>query len=220
MTTYVQFFHMSNFGRTPQRGQRAWSCIAGITAEAARLHGATGHLTHPEPPTQLFGVSPVDAGRIALERLADALDSRGRRLRSDAAAMVAAVASYPVPRSIVMDPSDPTQMTTYLRWRSLTEAWMQERFGDTLESIVEHTDESFLHVHGYAVPKLGDDRRLQLDSIHPGRAAVSAAIQAGQAKGRQQAIYKAAMKALQDDFHTSVSVHFGHERAGPKRRRK
>lgn len=214
-----QFIHFSLFGVKPRAKSESWSCIDGITHEGARAPGATRHLKYPAAPTILFGVSPLAAGAIATERAGKAVDSKGRRLRSDGAALLAAVASYPVPRADVEARDQPQERDLYLAWRADAVMWFQHRFGPTLLTIVEHTDEDFLHLHAYAVPDLGADDRLRWAAIHPGRAALLAAEANGADKAALRAAYIGGMRELQDDFHAAVSAIHGHTRLGPRRQR-
>lgn len=214
-----QFLHISLYGSAPRKGEPAWSSIAGIVREGARAPGAARHVAYPTEPTILRGLSPIEAGRIALERAEQARDAKGRRLRRDGAVLVAAVVSYPVPRTLVQNPNAPDVGDLYGAWRGEAAAWFHGQFGDTLISLVEHHDEKFLHLHCYAVPALGPGNRLQLEAIHPGRAALKQAEADGRDKAGQRTAYLTAMKTLQDDFHAAVSRHYGHARVGPRRRR-
>jgi hypothetical protein len=214
-----QFIHFSLFGVKPRAKLERWSCIDGITREGARVPGATRHLKYPAVPTVLFGISPLAAGAVAIERAARAVDTKGRRLRNDGAALLAAVASYPVSRADVEARDQPQERDLYRAWRADAVVWFRERFGSTLLTIVEHTDEDYLHLHAYAVPDLGADGRLRWAAIHPGRAALLAAEANGADKATSRAAYVGGMRELQDEFHAAVSARHGHARLGPRRRR-
>ncbi|MGU3480089.1 hypothetical protein [Methylobacterium sp. D48H] len=215
-----QFVHIDGYGVQSRRKDAPRACISGITAEAARLPGACAHLAEVRPAHILLGMSPVEAGRIATGRAIFARDSRGRRLRSDGVAMLAVVASYPVPRSLVEAGQSSGERATYEAWRAKVLSWLAGLFGHNLLSVVEHHDEPFLHIHGIVVPDIGEDGRLRLDEIHPGRAAIARVTAEKGAKGVQRSAYVAAMRGIQDDFHTLVSSAFGHHRHGPKRQRR
>ena len=219
MTDKSQFNHLGGCGRSPRKNAPKWSCIAGITREGARIPGASNHIKYPSTPKLLYGCSPLEAGRLATERADQAYDHgrRPRRLRRDGIALLAGVASYPVPRQVVEN--DPGEKEVYLRWRKLTLAWLIQIFGVHLLSVVEHADENFLHLHYYVVPKLRPDGRLDLHEIHPGRRMKADAAAAGASKKDQDAAYRSAMARWQDDYWYEVSRHFGHGRYGPKRAR-
>lgn len=215
-----QFCRITGYGVQPRRGQGAWACISGIAAEAGRLPGACRHVEEVRPPHVLHGVAPVEAGRIAAERADLARDSCGRRLRRDGIVLLAAVVSYPIPRETVEAPEARAERRDYEAWRGQVLAWLGGRFGATLLSVVEHTDEPYLHLHAMIVPDLGPDRRLQLEAIHPGRAALARTRDEGGGKGAQRAAYIDAMRQFQTDFHEAVSANFGHHRHGPRRQRR
>src|SRR5664279_1899444 len=104
MTDNSQFIHLGAYGRAPRKNAPRWSCISGITAEAARMPGACNHLRYRGEPLVLFGGSPLEAGRLATERADQAVDATGvRRLRCDSIALLAGVASYPIPRQLFYD---------------------------------------------------------------------------------------------------------------------
>ena len=216
---YSQFIHLGRYGRSPRKGQPAWSCVSGITAEGARVPSASNHIRYRGEPRILHGGSPLEAGRLATERADQAFDHgrRLRRLRRDGIALLAGVVSYPIPRQSVDE--DPCDQDVYYRWRTLTLAWLLVQFGDHLHSVVEHADEEFLHIHVYVVPALRPDCRLNLSKIHPGEILKADAAEAGACKKYQDAAYRSGLSRWQDDFWWEVSRHFGHERYGPKRQR-
>lgn len=215
----TQFFHINLYGQAARKGQAPWANINGIVREGARAPGATGHVPRPIEPTLLHGTSPLVVGALAMERAAQARDIQGRRLRCDGAVLLAAVASYPVARELVQERGQEHEADLYHDWRETVLIWLRRTYGETLESVVEHTDEPFLHLHAYCVPILGADCRLQLASIHPGRRAREEAEAAGLSKAEQNAAYRTAMRRLQDEFHEAVSRRHGHARLGPRRRR-
>jgi hypothetical protein len=214
-----QFIRLGVFGRAPRKGEPSWSCIAGITREGARVPGAANHVRHARPPNILYGGSPLEAGRLAIERANGAFDHgrRRRRLRRDGTALGAGVVSYPVPRHVVEN--DPAEREVYLRWREMTLQFLIQCFGEHLMSVVEHGDEPFLHSHFYVVPILLPNLRLNLNDIHPGRRAKADAAEAGACKKFQDAAYRSGMSRWQDTFWWEVSRHFGHTRFGPQRMR-
>ena len=219
MVRQSQFVHFDLYGMASRAGAPAWACVDGITREGARVPGATRHLPYPAEPKLLYGVQPLAAGTIAAERAIEALDAMGRRLRCDGVVLLAAVASYPVPRALVEAPEQMTEHDRYRAWLSDAVRWFRKSFGETLLSIVEHVDEDYLHIHAYVVPDVGSDFRLQWEAIHPGRAALRTSIAMGEGKREQRKYYRKAMEGWQDNFHHAVSAKYGHARVGPRRRR-
>ena len=214
---YQQFIHLGAYGVKPRAGEPLWSCVDGITAEGARIPGASRHIPYPREAPILHGASPLEAGRLAKERAVLARDAKGRRLRRDGIVLIAGVASYPTPRKLVAD--DFVEADFYSHWRNLTIDWLLEHFGEHLVSVVEHGDEEFMHLHFYLVPKLLTDFQLDLPAFHPGRATKFAAAEAGASKKDQDAAYRRGMEMFQDDFHCAVSRFFGHARFGARRMR-
>jgi hypothetical protein len=212
-----QNLHLGSYGRAPWRGEPRWSCIGGITAEGARSPAASNHIAYRLEPAVLYGGSPLEAGFIALQRAAVARDAKGRHLRCDGVALLAGVASYPIPRQLFRDM--PAEGDIYRRWRNETCAWLQAQFGSHLHSIVEHADEAYMHLHFYAVPALLADGRFNLPEIHPGRRMKVDAAEAGASKRVQDAAYRCGMSRWQDTYHYDVSRFFGHDRYGPRRMR-
>ena len=119
MVGLSQFISIIGYGRVPSNGAPEWSCITGITREGARAAGACNHLRNRAAPVIIYGTSPVEAGQRATERADHALDNgkRRRRLRPNGWALLAGVASYPVPREVVE--ADPAQKRRYRIWKKL-----------------------------------------------------------------------------------------------------
>jgi hypothetical protein len=213
------FVSLGRYGRAPRKGEPAWSCISGITSEGARVPTASNHIKYRCEARILHGDSPLEAGRLATERANQAFDHgrRRRRLRRDGIALLAGVVSYPVPRQCVND--DPCDQDVYGWWRAMTVDWLVAQFGDHLHSVVEHTDEEFLHLHFYVVPLLGPNLRLDMREIHPGERMKADAAEAGACKKFQDAAYRSGMSRWQDDYWVEVGKNFGHDRYGPRRQR-
>jgi hypothetical protein len=172
---------------------------------------------YPAEPASLFGISPIEAGRQAIDRANRAVDAKGRKLRCDGVAFIAGVVSYPIDKRVVDGMIGDADY--YCFWRHEVVEWLKGQFGQNLLSVVEHSEERFLHLHFYCVPQLDDAMRLDLGAIHPGRAAKSQAAAAGKTKRDQDAAYRAGMRRFQDHFHEDVSSKFGHDRYGPRRQR-
>ncbi len=83
---------------------------------------------------------------------------------------------------------------------------------------MRHDDEGYAHLHWFCAADLAAGENL--DAIHPGRRAVTAAKAAGvTSKSDLDRLYKAAMRSLQDDYHAAVGARHGLTRRGPGRRR-
>ena len=214
---FRQYVHLGAYGVKPRAGEPQWSCVECITEEGARVPKASRHIPYRGEPAILHGVSPVEAGRRALALAPVARDAKGRHLRYDGVLLIAGVASYPMTRKFVND--DPVQQDIYGHWRQTTLEWLQQMFREYLLSVVEHSDEEFLHLHFYAVPKLLPDCQLDLPAFHPGRAMKAAAAEVGASKKDQDSAYRRGMERWQDEYHHDVSRFFGHARFGAQRGR-
>jgi hypothetical protein len=176
---------------------------------------ASRHIAYPQTPRILRGVSPVEAGRKALEVGTGARDAAGRRLRADGRLLVAGVASYPIPRDIFYQM--PAEGDIYSWWCTQTCDWLEGQFGVHFVSAVEHRDENFNHLHFYLVPSQLPDGRLNLHEFHPGRRMKHDAAEVGASKKDQDTAYRRGMERWQDEYHYDVSEYFGHKRWGVKR---
>ena len=83
-----------------------------------------------------------------------------------------------------------------------------------LESVVEHTDEPYPHIHFYVVPKKGE----KFDSIHEGYAAMNAVPKESPRIDRKTA-FGVAMQSWQDEVYLAFGLKFGLARTGPRRQR-
>lgn len=205
-----QFAHIDSYARkgSQQRKNgrmttRKWS-IRDIAAEAMREPDACRHVAAPKPPRLLHGVMPDKLETLAEAYAATVKDAAGRKLRADGLCVAAGVVSLPADRA-----------DDWPQYRAATLAHLKKQYGKRLRSVIEHTDEEHPHLHFYAIPLDGE----RFEVLHAGRAAAAEAAKAGKAKGAQNAAYKAAMQAWQDDFHETVAAGFGLARTGPKRQR-
>jgi hypothetical protein len=212
-----QYLNLMTFGVQPKKGAQNHLCIEGVTREAARVRGATKHILGLPRVYLIEGEDPVAVGQEAIRQAGSALDFRGRKLRKNGAALVAAVVSYPVSmRDIGAYPEKEEQLH---KWVDQTVAWARQRWGYKLRSVVLHTDEELPHLHLFVVPEMLADNRLDIAAIHPGIAARDAVQRVGHSTGQQTKAYIEAMKTLQSEFHGAVSANFGHARKGDGRKR-
>lgn len=215
-----QFIHIEQYGRQGAHKKKSSArkrSMYDIRDEMIRAPRACPHVADPKPPVILFGKTPNEAIAIAAERAATAVDKIGRKLRCDSPVVVIGVASWPELVSDVI--ADPEKRAEYARWRAKTIAWLKARWGDDLESVVQHMDEPRPHIHFVVVPKLDDARRLQIQSVHPGERAAAECKNAGDSPSRQRAAYVDAMIDLQGDYYDKVSACCGLTRLGPHRQR-
>lgn len=217
MPKNVQFVHLSGYGDKPGRGQPPYATIKGVIAEAVRAAHSAPHVTFPNQPVQVFGIDPLEVAHQATELLCLARDSRGRRLRKSCVALIAGVATYPIPKcdmgGFVSD------YDFYSLWEQQTVEFLKKEHGAALKCVLRHEDEFHLHLHFYILPTLTMDGRLDFRHAHPGRHARADAVERGVCSAARDAAYTNATVDYQNRYHADVSRLFGHERVGPRRKR-
>ncbi|WP_194721489.1 plasmid recombination protein [Noviherbaspirillum malthae] len=182
--------------------ERRWSA-GEVLREAARCKGHCAHVRHPQPPTTLYGVDPLDVEAIAQAWADSVTQKNGRPLRRDSPILACGVISLPRHR-----------IDDWPQFREVAVEVLVELFGPRLRSVVEHLDEENPHLHLYAVPEIGDE---DFGTVHPGYAASRAARHSGEMDKRTA--YTAAMRRWQDVLHEKLGSRFGLARLGPQRTR-
>lgn len=206
-----QFLHIEGYARVGSQQSKKgklmpqkWSAQQ-IADEAERKADSCPHVPSPQPPKLLFGVTPSLAVQQAEKWAESAKDATGKRkLRVDGLCLAAGVISFP-----------DENREQWPRFKEATLHWLKTQYGDRLRSVIEHTDESYPHLHFYVVPRDGE----RFEHVHAGRAAAQVEKEKRVAKGGQNQAYKEAMRKWQDDFYVKVARNFGLARLGPKRRR-
>ncbi len=206
-----QFIHIESYSRTGTSREihksngtvvkvEKWSA-AQVGAEACRLEGQCPHVENPKEPGQLYGVSPLEAVKLAEEWAEQKKDPKGRKYRSDGLCLLAGVISVPQERANDWD----TLKGEYVEF-------LKEKYGPRLKSVIEHLDEECPHLHFYAVPEPTEN----FDDIHDGRKAAAAVGFKAKTCLRNQA-FKTAMRSFQVTFYEKVAKAQGFLRFGPKR---
>ena len=213
-----QFIHIESYSRTApktaqhknkksgkQSGKKGGHCVSYIVKEAIRDPDSIPHIDSPQPPIYHHG-KPLEALESTCDEWASSMtDARGHKLRKDALCLVAGVASAPHDIS----------KEAWIAFRADLIKWLQEKYGERLQTIIEHTDESHPHLHFYVVPLPGE----RFEVIHQGKAAAAEAKASGELKGEQNKAYKEAMREFQDEFYNDVGIEHGFTRIGPGKRR-
>lgn len=213
-----QFYHVNAYGRQAGKGKEGKHTIDSIIDEAERQRGSYPHIQCPAQPVLLYGCSPHEAGESAKRWAENSLDAQGHKLRKDARCLLAGVISVP----------EDFKDSLWLTYKEQTIDYLKGKYGTRLKSVVEHTDETYRHIHFFVVANPGD----RFDTIHEGIKAQNAANpDRGKKDTSKQKIekqidrklgnyaYAEAMRKVQDDFWINVSSRFGLSRIGPKRRR-
>ena len=195
-----QFIHINSYSlTTPKKAKEGGHSVRSIVGEANREPGNHPHVKDPQPPVLLHG-KPLELLESTCEEWASTMtDAKGRKLRKDALCVVAGVVSAPAEIG-----------KGWQAFRDESVAWLRKKYGDQLQTVVEHIDEDQPHIHFYVVPKPG----ARFDTIHEGRAA-SDAIRGTKVKATKEIAYNAAMTRFQDDFGVAVAQRHGMDRLGP-----
>ncbi|MHB7443379.1 plasmid recombination protein, partial [Klebsiella pneumoniae] len=201
--------HIESYARvgSNQKGKSTKWNIHQIAGEAMRNDEDCKHVEHPQEPTVLFGVDAYAAADMAQKWAETSVDASGRKLRKDGSCLLAGVISFPEGR-------------TEEDWKAFRDdsiKYLKDKYGENLKSVIEHRDESNLHIHFYSVPKLGQ----KFDEIHDGKKAILEAKKENSKllKGEQNKVYIEAMKEFQEDFYNKVAINHGMTKTGPKRER-
>lgn len=195
-----QFIHINSYSlTTPKKAKEGGHSVKSIVGEANRVPGNHPHVPNPLPPVLLYG-KPLEVLEQTCESWSASMtDAKGRKMRKDALCLVAGVVSAPAEIG-----------DGWEAFRDESVAWLKKKYGDQLQTVVEHTDEDQPHIHFYVVPKLGQ----RFDTIHQGRAAADAIPSKG-TKASREIAYNAAMTRYQDDFSEAVALRHGMNRLGP-----
>jgi hypothetical protein len=195
-----QFIHINSYSlTTPKKAKDGGHSVKSIVGEANRVPGNHPHVPNPLPPVLLYG-KPLEVLEQTCESWSASMtDAKGRKMRKDALCLVAGVVSAPAEIG-----------DGWEAFRDESVAWLKRKYGDQLQTVVEHVDEDQPHIHFYVVPKPGQ----RFDTIHQGRAAADAIPSKG-TKASREIAYNAAMTRYQDDFSEAVALHHGMARIGP-----
>ena len=233
-----QFAHMQTYSR---KGNKANRSSTDVLMENSRVPGNHPHVENAELPNLIHGIDPADIIERIEERVDQAkarLRMSGKRIQVNTHVLNGAVYSHPLQTEQLKIADDATRKD-YLKWRQLACEFAvkdAERMGMEVLSIVEHTDETYPHIHVLSIPKLTDDNpRLDAKQCHAGHLAgkqaydttlaqsqqqgVSAANAKKSATNAQTSAFKQAMRQWQDRYYNEVGVKCGMARLGPARAR-
>ena len=221
-----QFARIELYSRSGKAGRTTGY----IFDEVSRVPSASVHVPSPRAPEVVFGLGVEEVRALHDERAAAARTPRTDRngktslkaIRKDQNTLAGLIFSHPVTM-------DEYRASTDVRrdiadWEQRSIAWLREKYGDHLVSVIRHTDESHPHLHAYLLP---DDREMRAGLLHPGYPAKNAVLAAGPLPGedkktmgkRADRAYVAGMRAWLDDYHEKVAIPAGLTRLGAGKRR-
>jgi hypothetical protein len=191
MKPRIQFVTMQGYAlHSSKRAKRTKPNVAGILGEVERKAGYCRHLPRPKPPLYLRGaVSGLQA--MLTEGASNARDPRNRVQRKDAQVLLTVIPSFP----IRWEDFEDEDWGLLDEWVERTIRWADRNWSGRVAAVVMHVDEPRPHLH-----ILIHDHGRNIKPLHPGHRA-----------GKE---YKAAMRALQTEFHREVGEPCGFARNG------
>ncbi|HBV9488521.1 hypothetical protein WIC31_28900 [Klebsiella pneumoniae] len=180
--------------------------VSQIISEAKRDNGFCSHVEKPEEPIILYGKSLDEVEKLAMEyhsktKIIDK-NWKEKKLRSDANVLLAGVISL-----------SRENMEIWEDYKNDSIAYLKNKYGKKLISVIEHTDEEHPHIHFYCIQDIGK----KFDLIHDGKKALYE--NKDKKKHDQNIAYLNAMRDFQEDFFKVVSSNYGLSKDGPKRAR-
>lgn len=205
-----QWIHVNTYSRVlSAKAKHAKWNASEVVAEANREDGACDHVLREFgrvlPPNHVYGAPITELTAKLDEWAAGTPDSRGRAARKDAVCLLSGV--FSAPNSISEE--------AWSSFRDDAVAWLQDKYGDRLQTVVEHRDEDHPHCHFYVVPRPGE----KIEAIHEGKRAERDFVAAGGPKKGTNKVFREAMRGFQDEYFESVAMRHGMTRIGPGRRR-
>ncbi|MCP6122308.1 plasmid recombination protein, partial [Klebsiella pneumoniae] len=210
-----QFIHIEDYGIniSKKRSNNGTSAkykketkgrsVSQIISEAKRDNGFCSHVEKPEDPIILYGKSLDEVEKLAMEYHSKTkiIDKNGKekKLRSDANVLLAGVISL-----------NRENMEIWEDYKNDSIAYLKNKYGKKLISVIEHTDEEHPHIHFYCIQDIGK----KFDLIHDGKKALHE--NKDKKKHDQNIAYLDSMRAFQEDFFKVVSSNYGLSKGGPR----
>ncbi|HIE5383575.1 TPA: hypothetical protein ACXNQI_004799 [Enterobacter hormaechei] len=195
-----------NGGKGKYNEETKGRSVRDIIAEAKREEGNCPHVENPKPPLLLYGKNLDEVEKLAYEyhentKLTDK-NGKEKKLRSDANILLAGVVSLNMENEDIWN-----------EYKNDAIAFLSNKYGKKLVSVIEHTDEANPHFHFYVIQEPGK----RFDLIHDGKKALFE--NRDKKKHDQNIAYLNAMRKVQEDFFRVVSSNYGLSKDGPKRKR-
>ena len=213
-----QFIHIEDYGRNAAKktkndgknkkynDETKGRSVSQIISEARSENGFCPNVEKPEDPILLYGVGLEEVEKLAIEyhentKIADK-NGKVKKLRTDANILLAGVISLNRENIEIWDD-----------YKNDSIAYLKNKYGKNLVSVIEHTDEEHPHIHFYCIQDIGK----RFDLMHDGKKALFE--NRDKKKHDQNIAYLDSMRAFQEDFFKVVSSNYGLSKDGPRRAR-
>lgn len=179
-----------------------------LVGELTRQPQYSQHVESPQSPTWCHGSESTlnQAVRAFLDTPAPVRGKDGklrfRKRRKDCRGLVAGVLSWPISIVELREAADSRERLEDLtRWVGACRKWLIAQFGDHLQAVAVHCDESHPHIHFMVVG--------EAHHWHPGLKAEYRDGGRIESQREKRILHARALSAWQDDYHAQVASHFG-----------
>lgn len=187
-----QFIHIEEYSLI-RKGDKPDAI--GVLKEARREQS---HSKHIKSKKKIMTIEGKTLHRAEVELLnASNKKFNGKALRKDARVLLAGVASFPI--AFTDSAFDANEVK---KWINDTRQFLRDEFGEYLQSIVLHGDETYPHLHFYCY----DLSSMSVKNFHPGNLA-EAGLTSNSKKARVSA-FKTGLMSFQDSYFNKVSKKF------------
>jgi hypothetical protein len=208
-----QFLHVETYALTSSNNKNVKHkklSASEVISELLRETGSCPHVPNPKPAELIHGCSPTVIIPELINLSKTNRDPLGRAIRKDGQLLLAGVCSYPHK----LDSSD-FNKNKFDKWISLTIEFLVAEYGDSYRCSVLHTDETYPHIHFYAIPP-SINGQVHIKSIHCGMNARDTVPDKGKNSGKIRSnLYRGAMRSYQDRYHSCVGSKCALTRLGP-----
>lgn len=190
--------------KNPPADWKPKSTVAGICGEAMHLDDHAKHVQNPIDVDIIFGMNPMQLLGQVKTRIKEIKDA-GVWMKADQMVMCSGVFSYPKTECD----------EDYFRWLDDSVAYLKDKYGDQVKSVVAHYDESHPHIHFF----ITDMKTMSVNDIDPYRIARKSeeakkkqAAAIGETYKPKMSAQKEAMSQWLDDYYEKVSSKYGQAR--------
>lgn len=198
-----------------QKAKRLVPDYLSVLGEMQRIKGDEPHIVGTRKAQLLFGRPPSAIASDIRQQLETERLRLGRAVNSQTNVLLAGFASFPSSNDELN--ANPALFGPFKTWCALVPAFLKAEFGDRLDTLVLHLDESQPHIHFACGIRFSKEER-SVSCVHPGVKVRPDDI-AGRAKsGRewkgQRFNFAKGTRDFLDRYFRQVSAPLGHARFG------